>query len=139
MILFGRRNWHGESGRNYRFRITLTDKGLPEGGGVYIFVRRRFVFFLKALYVGKAADFKNRLIGHERWHDAWHKCGATERHILCIESREDQARFEEDLIRALKPPMNTVHVPSGRKDAPNDKKLAKNWQPRKKAFFGLFG
>jgi len=139
MILFGRRNWHGETGRNYRFKITLTDKGLPEGGGVYIFVRRRFVFFLKPLYVGKAANFKSRLIGHERWHDAWHKYGATERHILRVKSREGQARIEEDLIRSLKPKMNDVHVPRGRKDAPNDKKLRKIWRPRKKAFFGLFG
>lgn len=139
MILFGRRNWHGETGRNYRFKITLTDRGLPEGGGVYIFVRRRFVFRLKALYVGKAANFQNRLIGHERWHEAWHKRGATERHILRVKSGEDQARIEEDLIRSLKPPMNNVHVPRDRKDAPNDKKLAKGWRPRKKAFFGLFG
>ena len=139
MILFGRRNWHGETGRNYRFKITLTDRGLPEGGGVYIFVRRRFVFFLKPLYVGKAASFRNRLIGHERWHEAWHKRGATERHILKVKERKDQARIEEDLIRSLKPEMNTVHIPSDRKDAPNDKKLRKGWRPRKKAFFGLFG
>ena len=139
MIPFRRRNWHGETGRNYRFKITLTDRGLPDGGGVYIFVRRRFVFFLKPLYVGKAANFKSRLIGHERWHEAWHKRGATERHILSVKTRTDQARIEEDLIRALKPQMNTVHVPTDRKDAPNDKKLAKDWKPRKKALFGLFG
>ena len=139
MILFRRRNWHGESGRNYRFKITLTDRGLPDGGGVYIFVRRRFVFFLKPLYVGKAANFKSRLIGHERWHEAWHKRGATERHICRIKSREDQARMEEDLIRGLKPSMNNVHVPRDENDAPNDKKLRRRWRRERKPFFGLFG
>ena len=139
MLIFGWHAWHGETGRSYRFNITLTDKGLPEGGGVYVFVRRRFVFWLEPLYVGKAANFKNRLIGHERWQEAWWKRGATERHILRIKSREQQARVEEDLIRGLKPKMNNIHVPRDRKDAPNDKKLKRNWRPRNKPFFGLFG
>lgn len=139
MLIFGWHNWHGETGHSYRFNITLTDKGLPKGGGVYVFVRRRFVFWLEPLYVGKAANFQNRLIGHERWQEAWWKRGATERHILRIKSRARQARVEEDLIRGLKPKMNNIHVPRGRDDAPNDKKLKRKWRPRKKAFFGLFG
>ena len=139
MVLFWRHNWHGESGKNYRFRVTLTDKGLPDGGGIYVFARRRFVFFVTPLYVGKAANFKNRLIGHERWHEAWHKRGATERHICSLKSREDQARMEEDLIRGLKPRMNNVHVPRDENDAPNDKKLRKRWKRERKPFFGLFG
>jgi len=139
MLLFGWHAWHGETGKSHRFNVTLTDKGLPDGGGVYIFVRRRFVFWLKPLYVGKAANFKNRLIGHERWKEAWWKRGATERHILCLDSRKAQARVEEDLIRGLKPPMNNIHVPRDRKDAPNDKRLKRLWRPRNKPFFGLFG
>ncbi|MEL7128053.1 MAG: GIY-YIG nuclease family protein [Pseudomonadota bacterium] len=139
MILFRRRRWHGETGRAYRFKITLTDKGLPEGGGVYIFVRRRFIFWLKPLYVGKAANFRSRLIGHERWREAWHKRGATERHILRLKTRTAQARVEEDLIRELKPVMNDIHIPRGRKDAPNDKRLRRWWRPRHKPLFGLFG
>lgn len=139
MILFGRHVWHGETGRSYRFNITLTNKGLPNDGGVYVFVRRRFVFWLTPLYVGKAANFQSRLIGHERWKEAWWTRGATERHVLCLKSREDQARIEEDLIRGLKPPMNNVHIPRGRKDAPNDKRLKRRWRPRHKPFFGLFG
>lgn len=139
MLLFGWHAWHGETGKSHRFNVTLTDKGLPDGGGVYIFVRRRFVFWLQPLYVGKAANFKNRLIGHERWKEAWWKRGATERHILCLDSRKAQARIEEDLIRGLKPPMNNIHVPRSRTDAPNDKRLKRLWQPRNKPFFGLFG
>lgn len=138
MLIFGWHAWHGESGRAYRFNVTLTDKGLPDDGGVYIFVRRRFVFWLKPLYVGKAANFKSRLIGHERWKEAWWKRGATERHVLCLDGRERQASIEEDLIRALKPPMNNIHVPRSREDAPNNKRLKRRWRPRKKPFFGLF-
>jgi len=139
MLIFGWHAWHGETGKSYRFNVTLTDKGLPDEGGVYVFVRRRFVFWLQPLYVGKAANFKSRLIGHERWKEAWWKRGATERHVLCIKSRKDHARIEEDLIRGLKPVMNNIHVPRSRKDAPNDKKLKKNWRPRHKPLFGLFG
>ncbi|MEL7480850.1 MAG: GIY-YIG nuclease family protein [Pseudomonadota bacterium] len=139
MIIFGRHRWHGETGRAYRFNITLTDKGLPDDGGVYIFVKRSFVFWLKPLYVGKAANFKSRLIGHERWIEAWHKRGATERHVLCLEDRDDHSRIEEDLIRGLRPPMNDIHIPRGRTDAPNDKRLRRWWRPRHKALFGLFG
>lgn len=139
MLIFRRHAWLGESGRAYRFRIILTDNGLPKDGGVYIFVRRRFVFWLQPLYVGKAANFKSRLIGHERWKEAWWKRGATERHVLCIEKSSRHARIEEDLIRGLKPPMNNIHVPRGRKDAPNDKWLRRIWRPRNKPFFGLFG
>ena len=102
-ILFGWHTWWGESGRPYRFKITLTPKGLPDQGGVYVFVQRRFVFFLFPLYIGKAANFKNRLIGHERWWEAWWKRGATERHVLVIKKESDRARIEEDLIRRYQP------------------------------------
>lgn len=141
MFLFGAHHWHGETGRRYTFKSTLTDNGLPEGGGVYIFVRRTCIFWLKPLYVGKAANFKSRLIGHERWKEAWHKRGATERHILRCDDRAKQARIEEDLIRGLKPFMNDIHIPRGKADAPNDKKLARRWKrdKRHKPLFGLLG
>ncbi|MEM9897868.1 MAG: GIY-YIG nuclease family protein [Pseudomonadota bacterium] len=140
-MIFRRHRWHGETGRAYRFRITMTDKGLPDGGGVYVFVRRRFVFWLQALYVGKAASFRSRLIGHERWHEAWYKKGATERHVLVLKDRNDHARIEEDLIRGLTPVMNDIHIPRGRKDAPNDGKLRRRWRRdrRAKPLFGLLG
>jgi len=139
MLIFGRQNWYGETGRRYSFKITKTDDQIPKGGGVYIFVKRRFLFWPKALYVGKAANFKSRLIGHERWIEASQKRGATERHIFITNDRKKQARIEENIIRHLKPPMNNVHVPRGRKDAPNDKRLRRGWKPRHKPFFGLFG
>ena len=76
-FLFGWHVWRGETGQRYRFKITLTRKGIPEGSGIYIFVRRRFGFFLSPLYIGKATDFRSRLYGHERWWEAWWKRGAT--------------------------------------------------------------
>ncbi len=130
-ILFGWHTWRGESGRNYRFKITLTRRGLPPAGGVYIFVRRRFVFFLSPLYIGKAANFRSRLNGHERWWEAWWKRGATERHVLVIRKAADSARIEEDLIRRYRPRMNNVHIPRAADDAPNDRRLARTWRWRR--------
>lgn len=138
MLIFGRQYWFGETGRRFVFRITKKDDQIPDGGGVYIFVKRRFIFWATPLYVGKAARFRSRLIGHERWIEASTKHGATERHIFPCEDRKKQARIEENIIRNLKPPMNNVHVPRGRKDAPNDARLNHRWTPRHKPFFGLF-
>lgn len=128
MILFGRHRWNGETGSGYSFNITLTDNGIPEGGGIYVFVRRRFVFFLRPLYVGKAKSFKSRMFKHERWPEAWWQRGATERHFLKIENGAKRSRVEEDLIRNLKPPMNNEHIPRGKHDAPNDEKLRREFE-----------
>jgi hypothetical protein len=113
MFLFDHKIWRGESGRIYRFKITLTRKGVPDYGGVYIFVRRRFVFFLKAIYVGKATNFRERLFGHEKFAKAVFDYGVTERHVYNIATEHDRAAVEEDLIRALKPPMNDMMMPVG--------------------------
>ncbi len=130
-FLFGAHTWYGESGRGYRFRITLTRRGIPDTGGIYIFVRRRFIFFLHPLYIGKAANFRSRLLGHERWWEAWWKRGATERHVMVCTSPKDQARIEEDLIRNYRPRMNKIHVPRSASDAPNDRRLARAWRWRR--------
>jgi hypothetical protein len=114
MFLFGAHSWKGETGRRYRFACVLTKKGLPkEGvGGIYIFVRRRWVFFLEALYVGKAHDLRNRLLGHEKWGRAYWYYGATERYVLGpIAEEAERRQVEEDLIRSLKPRMNDVEIP----------------------------
>jgi hypothetical protein len=114
MFLFGPHSWRGASGQRYRFKCVLTKNGLPpEGvGGIYIFVRRRWVFFLEPLYVGKAADLRSRLLGHEKWPRAFWYYGATERHILGpIHDEIDRRRVEEDLIKGLKPRMNDMEIP----------------------------
>lgn len=120
MFLFGHKRWKGDSGKSYRFRCVLTKKGLPaEGvGGIYIFVRRRWVFLLEVLYVGKAANLRGRLLGHEKWGRAYWYYGATERYILgpIIEEAERRA-VESDLIHALKPRMNDVEIPQAKAKA----------------------
>lgn len=141
-FLFGWHTWYGESGQAYRFKITLTRKGIPEGGGVYIFVVRRFAFFLFPLYIGKATNFKSRLYGHERWWEAWWKRGATERHVLVVRGGMDRARIEEDLIRRYQPKMNDILIPRGELDAPRNAKLRRAWRWRRwwaEFFAGLFG
>lgn len=135
-LIFGWHTWYGESGAAYRFKITLTRKGLPEGAGVYIFVQRRFGFFLFPLYIGKASNFRTRLTGHERWWEAWWKRGATERHILIIPASRHRERIEEDLIRRYHPRMNNVHIPRHDADAPNDHRLRRAWKWRR--WWGAF-
>lgn len=112
MIPFGWHVWRGESGVRYRFKITLTRAGIPKDtGGIYVFVRRRFFFFLQPLYVGQAKSFRERLLGHEKWPIAFYKHGATERHVLRVVAASDRDAIEEDLIRGIKPFMNDVLVP----------------------------
>lgn len=133
MMFFGLHSWRGESGRRYMFRCALTRKGIPDdAGGIYIFVRRRFGFFLKPLYVGKAANLRSRLVGHEKWGDAWWIKGATERHVMRIKSEEERRIVEEDLIRSLRPRMNDVHLPRHENDAPNSRLLRQEWSWRRK-------
>ncbi len=132
LFLFGWHTWRGESGRPYRFNITLTKRGVPAGGGIYVFVRRRFVFFLKPVYIGKAANLRSRLKGHERWWEAWWKRGATERHLLKVAKESDRIRIEEDLIRRYQPKMNNMLVPRGRDDAPRHPRLRRWWNFKRK-------
>lgn len=143
MMFFGRHGWTGETGRTYTFRCALTKGGIPnDSGGIYVFVRRRFGFFLQALYVGKAANLRGRLVGHEKWGKAWWILGATERHVMRVGSEEERRIIEEDLIRGLKPKMNDVQMPRCEDDAPNSPKLRYWWKVRRDIadwFAGLFG
>ena len=117
MFLFGSHSWRGVSGHHYRFQCVLTKGGLPpEGvGGIYVFVRRRWVFLLETLYVGKAADLRSRLMGHEKWPRAFWYYGATERYVMGpIHDEIDRRRIEEDLIKSLKPRMNDMEIPQAK-------------------------
>jgi hypothetical protein len=131
MFFFGKHSWRGESGERYMFKAALTNRSIPDEGGIYIFVRRRFAFFLHPLYIGKATNLRSRIFGHERWWEAWWKRGATERHILVVRSGEDRARIEEDLIRYYQPRMNDMLVPRTANDEPHDRTLRKSWRFRR--------
>jgi hypothetical protein len=142
-MFFGAHSWRGESGRRYMFRCALTKNGIPEdSGGIYIFVRRYFGFFLRPLYVGKAANLRSRLLGHEKWGKAWWILGATERHVLRVRTEEERRVIEEDLIRGLKPPMNDVMMPRCEDDEPTLLENRRKWE-QKRAWnawwLGLFG
>ncbi len=138
-FIFGWHVWRGETGEGYRFKITLTRKAIPEGSGIYIFVRRRFGFFLEPLYIGKATSLRSRLYGHERWWEAWWRRGATERHILLVRTSSDRARIEEDLIRRYQPRMNNILVPRHELDLPSNRRLRAQWRFRQwlKSIFRL--
>ena len=119
-FIFNGRSWRGESGNRYKFKCVLTKAGLPKAdmGGVYVFVRRRWVFFMEPLYVGKAHDLRSRLLGHEKWGRAYWYYGATERYYCGpIETEEERRAVEEDLIHGLKPRMNDVAIPKANHDA----------------------
>jgi len=127
MFFFGPHSWRGASGRRYRFKCVLTKQGLPPAGvgGIYVFVRRRWGFFLEALYVGKAHDIRSRLLGHEKWGRAYWYYGATERYVLGpIRDEVDRRRIEEDLIRGLKPRMNDMEIPAAKAAAKKPKRAA---------------
>lgn len=130
MLLFGWHVWRGESGARYRFKVTLTKKGLPEAGGIYVMVRRRFVFLMEPLYVGKAASLRSRLLGHEKWGRAFWYYGATERHVLRIAEERERQIVEEDLVRGLKPRMNDMMIPRSASDLPTHGELRKKWMDR---------
>jgi hypothetical protein len=121
MFFFGAHSWRGQSGRRYRFKCVLTKQGLPPAGsgGIYMFVRRRFAFFLEVLYVGKAHDLRSRLMGHEKWGRAFWYYGATERYVLGpIRDEVDRRRIEEDLIKGLRPRMNDMEIPQAKAAKP---------------------
>jgi hypothetical protein len=130
MLLFGWHVWRGETGARYRFKISLTKASLPEPGGIYVFVRRRFVFLLEPLYVGKAASLRGRLLGHEKWGRAFWYYGATERHVMRVAEERERQIIEEDLIRGLKPRLNDVMVPRSASDLPSSRALRKKWMDR---------
>ena len=132
IMFFGMHFWRGESGKRYLFNCALTKRGIPDdSGGIYVFVRRRYAFFLQALYVGKAANLRGRLVGHEKWGKAWWILGATERHVMRISTETERRMIEEDLIRGLKPRMNDVQMPRCEDDMPNTPELRRSWQWRR--------
>jgi hypothetical protein len=142
MFFFDTHTWRGESGRRYKLKCVLSKGQMPAAGigGIYVFVRRRWAFFLEPLYVGKAHDIRNRLLGHEKWGRAYWYYGATERYILHpIRDEIDRRRIEEDLIKGLMPPMNDAEMGSSNPEAAARRAAAlKRWFDVR-GWRGLFG
>ena len=127
MIPYGWHVWRGETQTRYRFKITRSEAELPKDPGIYVMVRRTAFFWLKPIYIGKAASLLDRLDDHEKWYKALYKYNATERHYLTVAKEDDRQRIEEDLVRNYKPIMNDMLVPRDANDAPNHKALRRGW------------
>lgn len=125
MIFKKRYFWRGESNELYRFMVRRNLDYVPAYSGIYIFARRRFIFFIKPLYVGKAKHLWDRIDGHDRWEEA-QSLGANEIHIRHADEVKLD-RIEEDLIRHLKPKLNDIHMPRSDCDAPNHEQLRPKW------------
>ena len=99
-------NWPGKSGV-YTFEVLKMDGNWNVIPGIYIFAKEVSLGAWKALYVGEAVSFKNRLtVSHEKWSSAV-LMGATHVHALIVQGSEiERKRIESDLILALDPPLN---------------------------------
>lgn len=76
-------------------------------GGVYI-----FSYLLsnqwKAVYIGMADSFLNRLSSHDRDQEA-KRLGATHVHAMVVQQEASRLAIEKQLIAACQPPLNTHH------------------------------
>ena len=118
MVPYGWHVWRGETGQRYRFKITRSEEELPTHAGIYVMVRRTMFFWLKPIYIGKAASLLDRLDDHEKWFKALYKYNATERHFKTVATEDERQRIEEDLVRRYKPIMNDMLIPRDAEDAP---------------------
>lgn len=95
--------------------------GLPAKSGVYCVyactydTRMKTVSLRKLLYIGEAANVRERVSGHERWQD-WERA-LQYGEILCfsaalIAPKSDRQRAEAAMIYHHKPPCNVEYVHS---------------------------
>lgn len=95
--------------------------GLPPSSGIYCVyacthnVQEKTVSIRKLLYIGEAANVKDRVPGHERWQDWEQELRQGEE--LCfsaalIAPESDRRRAEAAMIHHHKPPCNVEYVDS---------------------------
>jgi excinuclease UvrABC nuclease subunit len=76
-------------------------------GGVYIFsylLENKW----RAVYIGIADSFLNRLSNHDRDQEA-KRLGATHVHAMVVQQEATRLLIEKQLIAACQPPLNTHH------------------------------
>jgi excinuclease UvrABC nuclease subunit len=73
--------------------------------GIYIFAGVNAGGYWKAIYVGKAKSFLNRLSNHEVWDEAA-RLGATHVHAMVVQQEAIRDTIEAQLIGAYQPPLN---------------------------------
>ena len=95
--------------------------GLPADSGVYCVyagthkTQENTVSLRQLLYIGEAANVRDRVVGHERWHDWERKLQPGE--VLCFSAaligpKTDRQRAEAAMIYKHKPPLNVEYVNS---------------------------
>jgi hypothetical protein len=98
--------FRGLSGKLYRFKALGPRDEAPKAEGLYVFVRpARGGLGWKAVFLSRTANLEKRLAAHERWAEA-QKFGASHAMILVETDRAARLEAEEDLLGALRPPMN---------------------------------
>lgn len=92
--------WQGQSGYWYIHSAFKIDAIPPLLAANYIFVKRTNAGLCEAIYVGEAADLRERLKQHEKLWLAM-MLGANEIHVhLLAEYRSDRLAIETDLRNA---------------------------------------
>ncbi|MES1200418.1 MAG: hypothetical protein ABUS57_03105 [Pseudomonadota bacterium] len=103
-------SWQGLSGRWYDFDVARAKRAWDTLGGVYMFVKSGDYPTMEAggpiaLFVAKTNDFSQALARHEMWQAA-QQLGASEIHLLVIESEALRIQVEQDLLKAQTPILN---------------------------------
>ncbi|WP_324051243.1 GIY-YIG nuclease family protein [Aeromonas caviae] len=87
------------------FGVYMPKSEWHDKAGIYIFAKIEANGRWRALYIGQASSFSNRLSNHERWAEAVKK-GATHIHARVITEQKQRDIIEEQLIKINQPPLN---------------------------------
>lgn len=99
----------------------INASGLPAKSGIYCVyagthnIQMDTVWLRKLIYIGEAANVRNRVITHDRWQDWERELESGE--VLCFSSaliapQSDRQRAEAAMIYQHKPPCNVEYVQS---------------------------
>lgn len=107
-------DWAGSAGKTYRywFVTDTTGAGLSREGGNYMFVRNTSGNLWLPVYIGIAADLRDRVMKHEMWAPAA-KAGATRVMAHLQPDVKKREAEEKDLIARWNPSLNTHHRTTG--------------------------
>jgi excinuclease UvrABC nuclease subunit len=73
--------------------------------GIYIFAGITNQYQWRALYIGQASSFRDRLPNHENWNPAV-RLGATHIHVMVVPQAASRHIVEAQLIEAYQPALN---------------------------------
>lgn len=100
-------HWSLGNGESIPFEIYGRNDGWNDVPGLYIFSFIRAGCW-RALYIGQAASFQERLPNHERLEEAVRN-GATHIHVMVVGQQAKRNVWERMLIQTHQPPLNTQH------------------------------